>query len=334
MSKISAYAKLLRIPGIGGLAMPPVVGAITVGVMDIYSLIIIFIIGALASLYGFILNDFADIEVDKLSKELQEKPLVSGEIPRNNAIMISVLCILFAYLFIFILWHGKIIDDFKLAAFLCIFIAGLLGSIYDLYGKKIIGSDFLVAISVAFVFLFGALAFGRPNIMTWSIFILTFNNILHMNAIEGGLKDADHDYKLNVKNIALSSGVKVIGKKITIPSVFKVFSLSIRLFSVILVFVPFLMFGYDYSLMQIILLVIGVILVLYFSIKLLSVKIFERDNIRKLIAIQSFVRYSLIPLMLISIIGLFASFLLIVLPIVWYVMFTSLIGEKLFRPRM
>jgi len=33
-----------------------------------------------------------------------------------------------------------------------------------------------------------------------------------MNAIEGGIKDADHDVLMNVNNIALRSGVSVNGK--------------------------------------------------------------------------------------------------------------------------
>ena len=61
MNKISAYAKLLRIPGLGALAIPPVIAAITVGVYDFYDLLILFVIGAFAAIYGFILNDYADV---------------------------------------------------------------------------------------------------------------------------------------------------------------------------------------------------------------------------------------------------------------------------------
>ena len=44
MNKISAYAKLLRIPGLGALATPPAIAAITVGEFDFYNLLILFII--------------------------------------------------------------------------------------------------------------------------------------------------------------------------------------------------------------------------------------------------------------------------------------------------
>ena len=334
MKKVIAYARLFRIPGIGGLAIPPVIGAISVGVFDIYKLILIFIIGALAALYGFILNDFADIEVDKLSKDLQGKPLVSGNISSQTALLICVFFILLTFLSTAVLWYGQTIDIYKLGAVVSIVSAGILGSIYDFFGKRFAGSDLLVAISMAFVFLFGALSFGRPNVITWVIFILTFNNLLHMNAIEGGIKDSDHDYLLGVKNIALNSGVKVIDDKITIPNTFKAISLGIRSSTAILLFVPFILFGYDYYIWQIIILIIAIFGVFFLTIKLLTIKKFERNKIRKFIAGQSFLRYSLVPIMLISVIGLNYSIILIIFPIVWYIVFAPLLGEKLFRPRM
>jgi len=334
MNKAAAYAKLLRIPGLGGLAIPPVIGALSVGVLDLYSLLILFIIGAFAAIYGFILNDYADVKLDKLIKELRGKPLVSGIISRINAIAISIFFIFFAFLFIFILWYGKTFDEFKFAAILCIFFAGILGSIYNLYGKKIVGSDFLVAISVAFVLLFGALSFGEPTILTWVIFLLTFNNLLHMNAVEGGIKDADHDYIMGVKNIALGLGVKAEGKNIFIPRSFKAFGMGIRLFSAFLLFVPFVFYGYDYYLWQIIALALVMLGVIVVSAKLLSIKTFDRNIIRKYIALQSFLRYSLIPLMFVPIIDVVPSVILIIFPIAWYLLFAPLLGEKLFRPRM
>lgn len=335
MKKIVAYARLLKIPGIGGLAIPPVIGAITLGVYDFYNLTIVFIIGALASLYGFILNDYADVEVDRLAKDLHGKPLVSGDISIKTALIICIFFVLLSFLLVGILWYGQTIDYLKFTALLSLFIAGMLGSIYDFYGKKIVGSDFLVAISVAFVFLFGALSFGQPTVITWIIFILTFNQILHMNAVEGGIKDADHDPQMGVKNIASSMGVKIRGMNITIPTGFKMFSIGIRLFSAILLFLPFFIFNYHYYVWQLVILALTIIGVVFFSIKLLSIKIFNRNKIRKYIAVQSFLRYSLVPIMLISIVpSILYSVILIIFPIVWYIIFTPLIGEKLLRPRM
>lgn len=223
---------------------------------------------------------------------------------------------------------------------MCIFLAGILGSIYDLYGKKFPGSDALVSISMSFLFLLGALSFGTPTIITWIIFVLTFNQSLHMNAVEGGIKDADHDYLMGVKNLALGSGVKVDGENLHIPTSFKVFGMSIRLTSAVLLFVPFVFFRQYFIYYEpwqpviMVLLAVATFVVLFFSMKLLSLKKFDRSAIRKYIGIQSFLRYSLVPIMLIPIIGITPSVILIVFPIAWYIIFTPLLGEKLFRPRM
>ena len=340
MSKITAYARLLRIPGLGALGIPPVIGALTVGIMDGYTLILLFLIGAVSAMYGFILNDYADIELDRLIPELKGKPLVDGTIHPKTAVFICFFLVLFAFFFLFLLWSGQNLDYTKFLAMTCIFLAGILGSIYDLYGKKFPGSDSLVAISMSFLFLLGALSFGTPTIITWIIFILTFNQTMHMNAVEGGIKDADHDFIMGVKNIALGSGVKVDGENLYIPPSFKAFGMCIRLCSAVLLFVPFFFFKkyliYYEPWQPLIMgfLAVATFIVLFFSMKLISLKKFNRDAIRKYIGIQSFLRYSLVPIMLIPIIGILPSAILIFFPIIWYIVFTPLLGEKLFRPRM
>ena len=337
MSKLTAYTRLLRIPGLGGLGIPAVIGALTVGVHDFVALTILFIIGSLSAIYGFILNDYADVELDRLSPDLKGKPLVDGTISLKTAVFICFLCVMLAFLFLFILWYGEPLDQYKFVALISIILAGVLGSTYDMYGKRFAGSDFLVAISMSFIFLIGAASFGAPVLITWIIFILTFNQILHMNVVENGIKDADHDYKLGVKNIALSSGVKVEGENLFIPFSFKAFSMGIRLFSAVLLFAPFIIFDHAYfpwQLWNLIILALAIFGVLFFSVKLLSLKKFERNTIRKYIAIQSFLRYSLVPIMLIPLIGIIPGVILVLFPFVWYIVFTPLSGEKLLRPRM
>lgn len=334
MNKLWAYGKLLRIPGLGALATPTVIGALTVGVFDLSSLVLLFFIGGFAAIFGFILNDYADVELDSLVPELQKKPLVSGDISRKTAVAISVFLIMGTFLLIFMLWRGTELNDTKFWGLFSIFLAGILGSIYNLYGKKIVGSDFLVAISMSFVFLFGAMSVGVPTPVTWVIFWLTFNQTLHMNAVEGGIKDIDHDYKMGVTNIASKAGVYVRGNSLVIPGGFKVFGMGIRLISAVLLFVPFFVFNYAYEVWQLAVLVVCTFLVLFFSMRLIMLKEWDRSKIRRFIGLQSFLRYSLVPIMLISIIGIVPSVILIVLPIGWYIVFTQLFGETLFKPRM
>ena len=337
-SLLNDYVKLLRLPGLGGLATPTLFGAISAGVMDIHLLGLVFLIGAFSVIFGFILNDYADVEVDRQTKDLYERPLVKGTISKKTALLICIICLVGAYLTIFLLLYGSPITEFRILAVICISISAVLGSLYDFYSKKIVGSDFLVAISEFLLVLFGALIVTQENtinVITWIIAILTFNQLLYMNAVDGGVKDADHDYKQNVKNIAAALGVKVKeNMEIIIPSGFKAFGIGIRCFSGFLVFVPFLFYGYKYEIYQILLLFILIVLVMISTLRLLNLKKFDRDKIKKIISAEAYLRYSLVPIMLISVVGLLWSMILIIFPIVWYILLAPLSGEELFKPRM
>jgi len=208
-------------------------------------------------------------------------------------------------------------------------VAFILVSIYNIYGKRIIGSDFLIAITGGLLVLFGAYMIsvdGTLSVFTWGIFISEFSQYLFGNAVTGGLKDADHDYLRNVKNIALISGVRVTeDKKVFIPLSFKAFGMGLRFIFVIGVFIPFAL-GVKYEIWEILLLTLFSIGLLLISAIVLSIKTMERkDEIIKLGGLMGIFRYSLIPIMLLPVTGLFYVFILIIFPIVWYM------GEKLFR---
>ncbi len=335
MGKIADFFVLLRFPGLGGLAIPPVIAALTVGVFDFFSLLLLFLLGAFSAIFGFVLNDFSDVEVDKKSDWLQDRPLVSGSISQQTALWICFSCIMLTMITFFLLFYGKIITDLRFISIILLLIAWMLGSVYDVYGKKIFASDILVALSVSCIFLIGAFAVNRePTLFTWIVFFLTFNNLFHMNAIEGGIKDADHDRVMNVNNIALRSGVRVHGEDLFIPNTFKILGMGIRILTVILLFVPFFFFNATYYWWQLSLLGLGSFTVLFFSLKLLFLQQFNRPLIRKYISIQSFLRYSLVPIMLLPMIGVIPAIILIFLPIIWYIVFTPLTGVKIFQPRM
>ena len=330
---VAAWVKLLRLPGLGGLAIPPVFGALTVGVTDAWSLLILFLIGCMVAIYGFVLNDYADVKLDGLIPELRDKPLVSGAISRTSAVLVCFVTMILAFFLAALLWHGTVLSDRKLAALSMYAVAWGLGTVYNLYGKKIAGSDLFVALAMAVTFLFGALAFAQPTLLTWVVFVLTFNQTLHMNAVEGGIKDADHDPLMGVSNLARVAGVSVHGQRVMIPPSFQVFGMGIRLTSVAVVFVPF-MYDLSYELWQLALLVVMLAVVLFIEVRLLRLQQFDRSLIRKLIAGASFLRYAVVPVMLMGEIGILAGVGLAVLPIAWYVAFSPLTGIRAFQPEM
>ena len=330
------YMRLMRIPGAVGLALTPVAGALCMQSYSLSVLLPLFFIGVISKIYGFVMNDYFDVEIDKLSKELQQRALVKGTISKRNAMYIVFTCSIVGYLAIFVFFFQH--QTAFYIGLVCIVIADIFTIIYNIYGKRLIGSDFFIGLTESLFFLFGAMMVitnEPPGIIVWIVFILIFSEQVYMNAVAGGLKDADHDYLRNVKNIALTSGITVAkDKKMFIPLGFKAFGLGERLFSSFLVFTPFVFFGIGYELWQIGLLVLFSILLLRGSIRMMSIKQFDRKNIRKLIASQLFSWHFLIPIILISVIDLQYVLILMFLPWIAYIFFSMLMGQKLLQPQI
>lgn len=334
------YARLIRLPGLGGLSIAPIFGAISLmetGIdISLTILVILLIFGILKSIYGFVLNDYADLELDRLSDDISNRPLVRGAISKKTALGICYLTVAGMFVIIFLFFYRN--HPAFYYGLGCMILAFIFGTIYNLYGKRFMSSAFIAAAADALIVLVAAFVIspdGNLSIFTWVIFILIFTQFIFMTIVVGGIKDADHDYKMNVKNFALYSGVKVSkDKKIFIPMSFKAFGLGIRLLSAFIVFVPFIFFGVDYEMWQMILLAILVISVLVLTVKLLNIKTFEPTDKRivRLFGIQGVLRYSFIPVMLIPVIGLYYGLLLIIFPIVWLIIFMPLSGKKISSP--
>ena len=336
MNRILEYLRLMRLPGAIGVALPPIFGAISVNHYPLSIIAPLFLMGILSGIYGFVLNDYIDAELDRHSTDLSERSLVAGTISKKMARNIVIACFIGAYVIAFLFFYRP--HFFFYAAIACLIVADILGGIYNIYGKRFVGSDFFLAPAQSLYFLFGALvasSIGFPGVLTWVLFFLVFIQLFYNNAIVGGLKDADHDYLMGVKNIALWSGVKVTkDKKVIIPLGFQVFGFGLRFLSVFVVFIPFVFYGMDYDLVQMFFLVVFSVILLGTSVQMLTSKRFDRGKLRKLIIVQLFLWYTIIPVMLISVIGMMSALLLIVLPALWYFFFSFVIGEKPLEPQI
>jgi 4-hydroxybenzoate polyprenyltransferase len=331
-----AYARLLRLSGLAGFAMAPIFGALSliqIGVqVNILTLFILFSIGMFKAIHGCVMNDYFDIEVDKLSSDPTRRPLVTGEITKKTVIIISIITVILTFAVVFIYFY-KDQPSFYYGV-ICIILAAAIGNIYNKYGKKFVGADFLVGFSEGIFVIAGAFLVtpdGKLSILTWIIFLLVFTQYLFMNMIIGGIKDADHDYLLKTKNFAIKTGVKITkDKKIYLPPTFITIGLIIRLFSAFLLFVPFLFFDIPYKIWEISLIAFLAITVLILTVKLFTIKtLIKRKKILGLLAIQGVLRYSFIPFLLIPIIGIVYATILIIFPLIWYSIITVFSGQDI-----
>ena len=327
--RLREFSKLIRLQSLG-VSTPPVVGALTVtgAALHVADFIVLFFIGFLSQVFGFILNDLADLELDKSSDYLSERPLIKGTVSQNQAKILLVVC--------FILGFGTTWFYFKsLSLIAVLFVVTLSGSVYDLWGKRFVGSDLLVAAATGLLCMYGALAASGSihsfNAVTWIVIAAGFLQMLYMNIIDGGLKDADHDFIAGVKSIAVRLGVRAdtTSYALRISLGFKALAIKLRSASVLLLLLPFYLHMPGFHLWQLFILFPMIILMYIFVFNMLFIEKYDREKIGNLIRLQEILRYALVPIMLMGLIGIGWALLLILLPLVWYALSTWFIYGRI-----
>ena len=160
--------------------------------------------------------------------------------------------------------------------------------------------DIFVAGGIFLLILYGAFTvdmhIGSLVIIVASLGTL---QVLFMQFIAGGLKDAEHDFKGNARTLAIKMGVRVENGKMHIPATFKILAHSIQAIYLILLFYPFYAFDrFREHLFYIIPLVLIASIMLYASYLLLGMKKFVRNEARKYIGMHYYINFSLAPIML------------------------------------
>jgi len=329
---ILEYLRLFRFHAVSMETTIILIGALVMGQREIPLLLVIFLIGLFGHITGYVLNDYADLEVDKKSDELKEKPLVSGLISKKTAILIAVISAIITYSLT--LYFFPYVQTLLLLG-----LATLLTIIYDFYGKKIPGSDFIVAGTITVFCLYGASTVGLPfNNIIYLVCLTFFFDVVFINVVEGGLKDVDHDYLSGARTFATVAGVKVKEGKLFITKKFIVFSYLIRA----LYFLTVIYLGLQTELniwkgdnyLLLILVIIFMILVLLGSAKLLNMKEFDRGKMKKTYGGLNAASGILYLLVLSPIFGLVITLFLVLYPFLWYTIFNTLLFGKPMQPRV
>lgn len=329
LGSIREYARLMRLKAMG-ISTIAVFGALSMkGSLEIWHFLLLFLIGIPFNILGFVLNDIVDLKIDKKSKELSERPLVKGTVPIIAAKIISLTC--------YVLIFGLAIFFFRdLFALLILTLSVILGSVYDCWGKRFLGSDFILAGSIALFCLFGAITVSH-TIEKFTIIIVTliFTHVLFFNIIEGSFKDVKNDRESGAKTIAVVLGVKT-DLKVFIPNSFKIIAIFIELSATFLAFLPFTLlpeiYNFEYWYIQIFILIILTISLVLTMFKMLNIKFFDRVKVRNIITKQEIKRNIVTVILLMSFTGVSWSVILVLIPIVWYIFFSFFLFEKPFIP--
>jgi 4-hydroxybenzoate polyprenyltransferase len=319
------YAKLSSAHFIFLTAIIPLTGAIAMGEKDLFLLTMLFLIGLSAHIVGFALNHYVDIEVDRLISSTNKRPLPRGSISKRNA-LVYILLVLFLGCLLTLYFYGVIL---LLLYFLGILLAGL----YDAYSKRISGMDFVLAASVMVGVVFGAATVSfqfSPLIII--LCILAFLQTLNLNLVAGGIKDADHDYLIQSKHISTRLGVRVAQGVLRIPASFQFIAYLLGMLYAFCVFLPILFGVIHLDILLILLLILFNVLFFIVTHKIVHLKVFNRQEVRKYVVLQYTINWSNIPILLMSVAPL-AGFLLLY-PIIGLVVSNVILYRTIVRPQV
>jgi 4-hydroxybenzoate polyprenyltransferase len=302
---IREYLKLARSYNAVLTGISPVMGAISMGQFNLDLLLLLFLVGFLGHTYGFILNDIMDYKIDKTSKVMSKRPLISGTISVNKAWFLSIISMIGS--FIIAIYIGYRLQSYF--PIVILLISAIFISIYDLISKRFPFMDIFVVLGIFFLILYGAISsvgdIFQITKLAWIVCILGSVQTLFMQIVAGGLKDVENDLLSGGKTGAIYLGVRIIDGKLFVPISFRSIAYGIQIFDLILVFLPFFIVWdlYNLSTLQYIqwavIILIGCIMFLI-TYKILLNKKFERGRITSLIGSHYIVNFTIVPIMLMT----------------------------------
>lgn len=302
---VREYLKLSRSFNAVLTGVSPVMGAIAMEQYNIITLFLLFLIGFFGHTYGFVLNDIIDYNIDKTSKEISDRPLISGTISIKNAWIYAIFSMMIAFIISFYLaFTTSIYYPIIILALSAVFV-----TIYDLISKKIPGMDIILTISVFFLILYGAstvvIDFFNITKLALIVCVLGSIQVLFMNAIAAGMKDIENDYRRGARTIAIKMGVRIIDGELKVPIKFKSLAYGIQLLDIIIVLLPFFIVWNVTKLSNLqylqwgVIIIIGIILFVL-SGKLLNMKYFNRKKARGYIGTHYMINFTIVPIMLMT----------------------------------
>jgi 4-hydroxybenzoate polyprenyltransferase len=334
--RIREYLKLARSFNAVLTGISPVMGALAMQQYDLTVLFLLFLIGFLGHTYGFVLNDIVDYKIDKSSKEIKDRPLLSGTISLKNAKIFAYLSLLGSLVIASLLAY---ITQIFMPLILLV-ISGSFITLYNLISKKYPFTDIFVSLGIFFLILYGSFTvegtFSSLTAWVWFICLLGSIQTFFMQVVAGGMKDVENDYKKGAHTLAIKLGVRIKNKKLKVSSAFKTLAFSIQLFNIVVVFLPFFIIlnvrsPTLFNLFQWISIGVVSVLMFYLSYKLLFMKEFKRMKARKFIGSHYIINFALAPILLMSLNP--CAGLLVFFPAVGFILSNVILHGTILQPK-
>ncbi len=334
--KAREYLKLARSFNSVLTGISPVMGAIAMRQYDLLFLFLLFLVGFLGHTYGFVLNDIIDYRIDRSSREIRDRPLVSGTISLTNAWIFALLSMILAFVIALYLAYSTN----RFFPLVILVVSAFFITLYDFTSKKFPFMDIFVALGVFFLVLYGSLTINPQlseiPLIAWLVCILAATQVLFMQIVAGGMKDIENDYNKGARTLAIQLGVRVKEGILYVSPGFKAVSYLIQAVDICIVFLPFFLisgFASDtlFQYVQWITLVGISGVIFYLSYRLLSMNEFKRFQARRYIGLHYVTNFSLVPVMLMSL--NVWSVLLVFFPILGFVLSNIILHGTVLQPK-
>ena len=263
--------------------------------------------------WGFSMNEILDQEIDGKSGDLTNKPLVSGKVSSGQARVVSAS---------FLILSGTV---FIVAAFMTgagilsiaapFLLSTALGSLYNIYGKKVPLMDIPLSGWMFFLVVTGAYAGGGDAasfpVGVWAVAIMGALHILYNNSVEGGMKDVDNDRSQGSRTLAVVSGACYDGQKMSAGPAMRIWAVLLRVLFAVSGMVFSLFIASEAGWGEWIVVLVSILGLLLISD---SMSLMIRDRVIK--------RRKLLGRFAVHEIGSFAFTLLVIMPVLgpWWVM--------------
>lgn len=183
-TKVGAWLTLARVQSAPLTVVSLVLGyGVVTGEVFTTNITPLLVVGALAHLGGYILNDIADLEHDTTAGR-DEKPLVSGEIDTRNAIAASIILILLSIIIS--------IYTFPYGAQNVFLLSIVTGVVYNMWSKDIPLSEILLGIWGFTVIMTGAAYAGMVGEGAISLAVMLFLFLIWLSILDG-VKEFDNE---------------------------------------------------------------------------------------------------------------------------------------------
>lgn len=327
MVNFREYLKLTKFHSVGFTSIIPIIGVAATGELDWITFFKLLAIGVTVHVFGFVMNEYRDTKVDRLSPDLREKPLVKGSISPKTAFWIFQIAWVLALIFNAILFREPL-------AFALLVLSITFGAIYNLYSKRVAYIEFSLAAWVFFFVLSGNAALsGSVSKLGVIVASIAFFQILFNTGISGAFKDCDHDPLGKGATTPLRMGVRVKNSRIFVSNAFIMYTFFIKSAQIGMTLLPLVLglapaAGAFWS-VKILSIVVLSGIVLYLTKYFLTIKRFKRNTVLKPLAAIEVLSYMMVPVMLLGVISWPWAVILALFPFALAVPLVPLIYRKI-----